>query len=200
MYGSLVSPRGRRSMATGLLAAAALQVPASGAQPHQGPNVVFFAGQMTDNHWEETFVPWEIDLLESWFLGVGVGYEWPTRRPALGVGIEAQVVRHFGRQDNLEFNLPVILRYHPRNPVLPGLDSVAFGIGLSTASKDPQTEIDRDGETSKTLVYWMGELEFRHPNDDTAFILRLHHRSDAYGLFSTDSGSNALVFGLKRRF
>jgi hypothetical protein len=45
----------------------------------------------------------------------------------------------------------------------------------------------------------MGELEFRHPDEDTTFILRLHHRSDAYGLFTTNSGSNALVFGLKRR-
>lgn len=187
-------------MAAGLLAAAALQATEASAQPHQGPSLAVFAGQMTDNHWEETFVPGSIDLLDSWFLGVGVGYEWPTRYPAVGIGIEAQIVRHFGRQDNLEVNFPVILRYHPRNPVLPALDSAAFGIGLSSASRDPQTEIDRDGETSRTLVYWMGELEFRHPDDGTTFILRLHHRSDAYGLFATDSGSNALVFGLKRRF
>ena len=170
------------------------------AEPRQGPSVIVFGGQMTDNHWEETFLPWNIELLDSWFIGVGVGYEWPTRRPSVALGVEAQVVGHFGRQDHLEFNLPLIIRYYPREPIFPVLDSAAFGIGLSTTTQDPQTEVDRDGETSKTLVYWMGELEFGLADQDTTFVFRLHHRSDAYGVFSTNSGSNALAFGVKHRF
>ncbi|MEQ9038425.1 MAG: hypothetical protein RIE24_08740 [Silicimonas sp.] len=173
---------------------------AAAAQPREGPSVTVFAGQMTDNHWEQTFRPWEIDLLDSWFVGVGAGYEWPTRHPRIALGLEGQAVAHFGRQDHLEFNLPVIFRYYPENPFPPALESVAFGLGLSTATQDPQTEIDRDGETSKTLVYWMGEFEFRLPRPDTTLSFRLHHRSDAYGVFATDSGSNALAFGFRHRF
>lgn len=170
------------------------------AQPREGPSVIVFGGQMTDNHWEETFLPWEIELLDSWFIGVGVGYEWPTRHPKIALGLEAQVVAHFGRQHHLEFNLPLIVRYYPERPLLSSLESVACGVGLSTTTRDPQTEIDRDGETSKTLVYWMGELVFRLPRRDTTLTFRLHHRSDAYGAFPTDSGSNALAFGVKQRF
>jgi hypothetical protein len=33
-----------------------------------------------------------------------------------------------------------------------------------------------------------------------AFITRIHHRSDAFGLVADGGGSNALVFGLKWRF
>ncbi|NNF24860.1 MAG: hypothetical protein HKN63_08670 [Rhodobacteraceae bacterium] len=152
---------------------------------------------MTDNHWEETLRPWELDFLPSHFVGVGIGYEWATRLPRTGIGLEAQLVAHFGRQDHLEFNLPLIVRYYPERPFLPGLDSLAFGMGLSTTTKDPQTEIDRDGETSRTLVYWMGEFAFRLPSDDMTLVFRLHHRSDAYGAFSTDSGSNALALGIR---
>ncbi|MBJ3762512.1 hypothetical protein ILP92_07120 [Maribius pontilimi] len=170
------------------------------AQVVEGPSLVLFGGQMTDNHWEETLTPWDIDFLGSHFVGLGIGYEWPSRLPRTGIGIEAQMVAHFGRQDHLELNLPLVIRYYPDQPLLPGLESLAFGIGLSRTTKDPQTEIDRDGETSKTLVYWMGELAFNLPSDNTDLILRLHHRSDAYGLMDTDSGSNALALGVRRRF
>lgn len=183
-----------------LSAAATICASAAWAQPAEGPSVVVFGGQMTDNHWEETFVPSEIDFLDSYLLGVGVGYEWPSRLPRTSIGLEAQMVAHFGRQDHVEFNLPLVVRYHPERPPVPALESLAFGIGLSTATKDPQTEVDRDGKTTKTLVYWMGELAFRLPREDTALIFRLHHRSDAYGVFPNDSGSNAVTIGIRWRF
>ena len=170
------------------------------SQAAEGPSVVVFGGQMTDNHWEETLIPWEIDLLDSYLLGVGVGYEWTLGLPRTSIGLEAQMVTHFGRQDHIEFNLPLVIRYYPERPVLPALDSMAFGIGLSTATKNPQTEVDRDVETTKTLVYWMGELAFRLPREDRELIFRIHHRSDAYGVFPKDSGSNALAVGIRWRF
>jgi hypothetical protein len=168
------------------------------ADPETGPYSIFFAGQMTGNTWEEVFSPRDVNFLDSWFLGAGLGYEWTTRFPRTTLGLEAQAARHFGRQDHFEFNMPVIVRYYPRRPIFSSLDSVSFGIGLSTASKDPQVEIDRDGETSKTLIYWMGELDFALSSAN--FSIRLHHRSDAYGLFATDSGSNAIAFGIKKKF
>lgn len=174
--------------------------PPAESQPQKGPTVTIFGGQMTDNQWEQTLDPSSVVFLDSHLIGLGIGYEWPTRVGRLGLGVEGQIVKHFGRQDNLEFNLPVVARYYPREPFVSVLDSFAFGIGISIAAKRPQTEIDRDGETSKALVYWMGELAFQSRRSDSTYVLRLHHRSDAYGLFETDSGSNALVFGYRRRF
>ncbi len=170
------------------------------SQPIEGPSVVTFGGQITDNHWEEILTPWDIDLLDSYFLGVGLGYEWPSSLPRTSIGLEAQLVAHFGRQDHLEFNLPFVIRYYPERPLVPALESLAFGIGLSTTTKEPQTELDRDLETSRTLMYWMLEIAFGLPQENTSFIVRLHHRSDAYGIFPTDSGSNALALGLRWRF
>lgn len=191
----------RRAAAAATLAAALIPAPErAGADSGAERSFIVFAGQMTDNHWEDALKPWKIDLLESWFVGVGLGYEWPTRVPRLGVGLEAQLVGHFGRQDHLEFNLPLVLRYRPARPAIPAFQSAAFGLGLSTTTQDPQTEIDRDGETSKTLVYWMGEAEFLLPRSGASLVLRLHHRSDAFGVFATDSGSNALAIGIRRRF
>lgn len=170
------------------------------AEPDTGPSAILFFGQMTDNVWEDSLQPWKTDFIDSWLLGIGVGHDWPTRWRKVTLGVEAQIVGHFGRQDHFEVNLPLLIRYHPDTPFPAALESLAFGIGLSTASKRPQTEIDRDGETSRTLIYWMGEAEFGLPLDNTTFVFRLHHRSDAYGVFDTDSGSNALAFGVKRRF
>lgn len=173
---------------------------AARAEPTQGSSVIVFGGQMTDNDWQETFQPSKLEFLDSHFVGIGLGYDWVIGNSRWTLGVEGQVVGHFGRQDHLEFNLPVVARYHARRPYLPSFHSVAFGIGLSTTSKKPKIEIDRDGQTTNTLVYWMLDVEFDLPPPNTSLSFRLHHRSDAFGLFDTDSGSNALAVGIRRRF
>jgi hypothetical protein len=51
------------------------------------------------------------------------------------------------------------------------------------------------------MFYWMvGEIEFHLPAEATTLVLRLYHRSDGYGVFSADSGSNALLLGLRHIF
>jgi hypothetical protein len=46
----------------------------------------------------------------------------------------------------------------------------------------------------------MVEIEAGPPDEDWSVILRLHHRSEAFGLVADEGGSNALVFGFKQRF
>ncbi|SPH17774.1 hypothetical protein DEA8626_01301 [Defluviimonas aquaemixtae] len=159
-----------------------------------------FAGVMTDNVWEDSLQPWKVEFIESGLIGVGLGYSLPIWREGLSIGPELQAVKHFGRQSHLEFNLPVVVRYRPRRHRFAALEGYAFGIGLSYASEIPQTEIDRDGASSHFLAYWMAELEFSLPREGLSLVARLHHRSDAYGLFATDSGANALVIGLRNEF
>ncbi len=161
-------------------------------------NLTSFAGQMTDNVWEEAIVPGKTDLIDSHLIGLALGRDFATRG-AFDFGWEGQIVAHFGAQDHWEFNLPVYSRYHfPAH--WRGIKSVTFGLGLSYATKIPQTEIDRSGESTRTLFYWMGEIEFHLPVEAMTAVFRLHHRSDGYGVFEADSGSNALVLGLRRNF
>ena len=159
-----------------------------------------FTGTVTTNRWHEIFDPGKLDLAGSGLLGVGVGWERQIRDSRFSYGFEAQAVGHFGHQDHFEFNFPVILRYTPNRPFPRRLESAAFGIGLSYATKIPQVEIDRKGASQKSYVYWMAEAGFATNLPDAKVYFRLHHRSDGYGLFKVSSGSTALVLGLRRSF
>jgi hypothetical protein len=50
------------------------------------------------------------------------------------------------------------------------------------------------------MLYWMLEAEFGPRDAQRSVFLRLHHRSNAYGLFAEAGGSNVMVLGLRRRW
>ncbi|NNE54151.1 MAG: hypothetical protein HKN30_17315 [Sulfitobacter sp.] len=154
-----------------------------------------FAGIMSENRWHEVFDPSRAKFADSGLLGVGLGWERQIGKSRFHFGVQGQAVVHFGRQDHFEFNVPVILRYVPRNPVPRWLKSASFGLGLSYATKVPQVEVDRTGESQRTFAYWLTELEFDTALPDSSLFVRLHHRSDAFGAFEADSGSTAVSFG-----
>lgn len=162
--------------------------------------VSLFGGELTGDGWE-TIVhsPGETDYRSSWLAGVGVSHEWPIFDPRLSLGLEGQLVRHFGEQTHWEVNAPVVLRYRALAPALP-LSGAAFGLGLSYASERPEIEADRKGQAQRMLAYWMAEIEFGKPGWAALPFIRLHHRSDGYFIADFDTGSNAVVFGLRHRF
>ena len=162
--------------------------------------ITAFSGRMTDQNWETSIVPWKTHFVDSGLIGVGIGRDWALRNPRFSLGFEAQIVQHFGRQDHWETNVPIVLRFRPDWKWPERLESLAFGIGVSYAAKVPKLEIDLDGSSSQTLVYWMGELEFDVGLDNSTLVTRIHHRSDAYGLLPVNAGSNALVLGLRWSF
>lgn len=156
-----------------------------------------FAGVMTEGVWEQALNPFEADFADSALVGVGFGWDRRLGQGRFRFGAEVQAVAHAGRQDHFEVNAMAVLRYLPPNPVPRRFESFAFGLGLSHASEVPQVEIDRSGASQRTFVYWYGELEFDLPDVDNSAFLRLHHRSDGYGFFETDSGSTAITIGLR---
>ncbi|TMM54512.1 hypothetical protein [Sulfitobacter sabulilitoris] len=162
--------------------------------------VDLFAGQMTTNKFYQAVDPTSVDFADSWFLGAGFGWERPIGASRFDWGLQAQIVGHAGRQDHFEVNVPVIIRYRPRDPWPRWVESTAFGIGVSHATKTPQVEIDRRGESSRSFVYWMAEIEIAHPRPGSSVIARLHHRSDGYGLYDAEGGSSALVIGWRMSF
>ena len=159
-----------------------------------------FVGTMTMNEWEKVFDPSALEFAGASLIGVAVGWDCPIGDSRLSIGFEAQAVGHFGRQDHFEFNIPLVLRYTPPQPRAFRFKSAAIGIGVSHATKIPQVEIDREGESQRDLIYWMAEVEFIRPKPDESVYFRLHHRSDAFGLLKVDNGSNGLVLGWRKSF
>ncbi len=185
----------------GLLLPISAFAQADGDGDPMGRNAVtVFGGVMTDNHWEEVFTPWTLEFRESTLAGLAVSHRLARFGDRLDVEIEGQVVRHFGDQDHWEFDLPISGRWRafPWDDVVD--TSFAWGIGPSYATDIPEVELANNESSARWLVYWYAELEFGAPGATWSGIVRLHHRSDAFGLLAEDGGSNALAIGLRRRF
>ena len=184
-----------------LLSTSSIAAPSAwAAEPLNSLNV--YAGRMTSNHWEDVFIDtFNLDFVDSYFLAIGLARKVGEYRDKMSFEIEGQVVKHFDYMDHWEFNGLVTGRWKkfPWNDTID--TSLAFGLGPSFATDEPQVELDNNDETSKFLIYWMIELALGLPDyPQTAFIARLHHRSNAWGLINKDGGSNGIGFGLKYRY
>lgn len=131
---------------------------------------------------------------------VGVGRELWRYRDWVGFEAEAQLGRHFADQDHWEFNALGALRWH----LFPWDDyvdtSFAVGDGLSFPTKLPKLEEKYDPDADRVLNYLMFELTFARPERPRwQGMLRIHHRSDVFGLFD-GGGSTYLCAGVKYRF
>lgn len=157
-------------------------------------------GQMTTNGIDEVFFPNKTNFTDAYFAGLILGYEVPLSDPRFAVGAEIQLNHHFGQDTFQELVLPVTIRYSPARPWPAVLDSFAFGLGLSHTSETPLLEVVRRGESQRTLVYFSLETAFSVGEGDDDIFVRLHHRSDGYGLFAADSGSNAFAIGWRHGF
>ncbi len=172
----------------------------SGSSNDKPNAIAVFGGLVTDNNWEDTLAPWNLDYRESLVAGLAISHRIGRFDHRLSFEIEGQVVRHFGDQDHWEFNLPIVARWEafPWDDVID--TSLAFGIGPSYASEIPKVEVANGGSSQRWLVYWMAEIEVGPPDKDWSALFRIHHRSGAFGLVADEGGSNALVIGLKQRF
>ncbi|MGB5748072.1 MAG: hypothetical protein WBM69_13885 [Desulfobacterales bacterium] len=164
--------------------------------------VTVYGGRMTDGDFGDSLTG-KADFIDAYVV-VGA-LSWTFARyfeDALSLEIEGQVGKWWGDQHNLEFNLPVAIRWSkfPWNHYVS--TSLAYGLGPSYATKEPAAEIDEHDTTKKFLVYWFGEIAFGPPDSNWAGVFRIHHRSGAFGLITDrgDGGSNTLAAGLKYRF
>jgi hypothetical protein len=80
--------------------------------------------------------------------------------------------------------------------------SLAIGEGISYASSIPALERKANEQTKRLLNYLMLEASFavpRHPK--LQLIIRLHHRSGAFGLYRAgNTGSNNIGLGVRYLF
>jgi len=123
------------------------------------------------------------------------------RGGALQLEAEGQVAYNFGEQHHWEFNaVPIVVRWleFPWNQTIS--TSVAAGLGLSYATHVPEVEVELEGESEKLLVYWFAEITAGPVDAPWSVLLRLHHRSVAYGLLGEEGGMNGIGLGLRYRF
>ena len=184
----------------GLMAAGAMPDARAGERLF---HLAVYGGQAAEERMLDILTRFDTGFRDAYLLAVAPGMivrEHPRWRQEL----EGQVVRHFGDQDHWEFNAAWVARWM-RFPWDHHVDTrAALALGLSWASEIPPIEPrakEEEGESARFLGYVGIELEFAPPGDsDWSGFARLHHRSDAFGLFHDQrGGSNFVTLGLRRR-
>ncbi len=121
----------------------------------------------------------------------------------LSAEIEWNLARHTGLQDHFEINSAFLLRWH-RFPWDRFVNTtLAYGAGPSYALRKPPVERRSGRDPAHLLVFMPVELTLAPPERfEHAWktLLRVHHRSGAYGVVSNAPGSNFVTLGLRYRF
>jgi hypothetical protein len=173
--------------------------------PADERSVGAFVGVLTTNQWDEIlFKPGTIEPTDPGLAGLT--FAWPIGRVfrfgkgTLSLAIEWEIVRQFSYQNYWETSLPGSLRYRPGSAFLGLFDGFAFAIGPSYTSRDSPHE-GRFGAVQRSLIYWYVEADHLiGPDKSGSAFVRLHHRSNGFGLMGTSGSSNALVIGYRRSF
>ncbi len=117
--------------------------------------------------------------------------------------IEGNLARHTGLQDHFEINGAFLLRWRrfPWDRFVK--TTLSYGVGPSYALRKPAVERRSEREPAHLLVFMPVELTLAPPERfERAWktLVRVHHRSGAYGVVSNASGSNFVTVGLRYRF
>jgi len=171
-------------------------------------SAAFYASQLNLRGLWDTF---PIRLVNAYSLGIGINKTVlrdpfapmaSILPPLADARVEWQIklLQHVGMERHTEFATALLVR--SRNVSLPGGTSVnvAIGNGVSYAFSLPRLENGYNGRTTQLLNYMVVELEFEHQQmPNVQFVLNLHHRCSAWGLFGP-AGAGSNYFGAALRF
>jgi hypothetical protein len=170
------------------------------------PNAfTFYAGRISaEETWHDVLLkPWSSHYANAYLATAAYSRAYrESRDGALRWEFETNATYNFGDQDHWELNVaPVTLRWQ-RFPWSDRLrTSVAFGVGLSYAFEFPRVEYELENDTQQFLVFWQLELTVGPREGPWSAVLRLHHRSPAWGLVGVDDGGmNAPSLGFRYEF
>lgn len=173
---------------------------AYGAEPSDWSMTVY-GGHYTDDSLRFDILSNSPIAFEDSYMGaVAVTHIFSRPDPAYQWELEGQLAKHWGEQNNWEYNLLVTYRWNrfPWNSIL--RTTAAIGNGISYASEVPSIE-DNSTYTgsSRLLDYLLLETTFAPPMvDDWALVMRIHHRSGMMGAIDgVIGGSNVICVGLR---
>lgn len=171
--------------------------------PPEHAATVYIARVSSERTWQHVIKdPFGADFADAYLITAAISRSYVhLRNDSLRLEMEGNVAYNFGDQRHLEFNaVPIVARWQRFPWDRRFATSAAFGLGLSYATELPEVEVELEGQTSKWLIYWVLELTAGPASAPWSVSLRLHHRSDAWGLMGEDGGVNAIGVGLRYRF
>ncbi len=183
---------------TTLFAAAVAALPAV-ATASSDYHATLYGGQGTRSSIHEILFQTEFE--DSWFVGAGIGKTLATLTPDMTLEAEGNVLKHMGRQHHWETAAAPMVRWH----TFPWNDTVAttfgIGLGLSYATHLPVIEQEKNGKSNTLLVFLPVEVTLA-PEKDSKWegVMRIHHRSGAWGVVGPRGGSNFATAGLRYHF
>jgi hypothetical protein len=163
--------------------------------------LTLYFGRLTDSDLTQT-AAFNFKFEDAYFIDLGLSRRLYTFRDYFNIEMEGQIAKHFGDQDQWEFDLVAYFRWLPF-PWDAYLDtSFAAGAGLSYAASVPKIEAKNYDKASRFLGALMFEIAFSLPHvQQWSLVTGIHHRSGAGGLFSGIRGaSNAWDIGLRYSF
>ncbi len=165
---------------------------------------MIYGGNFTDTDLQHILMRAETDYKDSFLMVGAVNYLLDTNIRSLRFETEGQIGKHFGRMNHFEFNGVLITRWV--GSLFDRHFSIAFGEGLSLATRQPELENPRDPfgrreeKSAEILNYLMLEVELGlgdYPRQPRVF-LRIHHRSGVFGTYCPPTcGSNFITYGVK---
>ncbi len=164
-----------------------------------------YAGRAAKERMLDIITRFNTGFIDSYLVAVAPGYVIGQGRN-IRSDVELQVVRHWGEQDHWEFNAAYIARWM-NFPWDHHLDTrIAVGAGVSWATEvpfiEPRAKELGEEESARFLGYVVIEAEFKPPRPSQwSGFVRLHHRSDAWGIFHDKrGGSNFITLGTRYHF
>lgn len=164
----------------------------------------FFAygGKWSDNSITQ-IVRLKTRMRNSWVWAAGVSRRVHEIAEGFLVEAEMNVARHTGFQNHFELNAAANLRWQrfPWNRYVK--TSISYGLGPSYAFTKPPIEERPGRDHTHVHVFMPVEITLAPPerhNRSWAAVLRVHHRSGAFGVVNDATGSNFIAGGLRRYF
>jgi hypothetical protein len=189
--------------------AALLTLPATAAAAAAditSPNALtFYAGRISaEATWHDVLrKPWSSEYANSYLVTAAYSRAYrESRTGAWRTEFEINATYNFGDQSHWELNVaPITLRWQR----FPWSETVrttaAFGVGLSYAFEFPCVEYELENDTQQLLVFWLLEFTAGPVDGPWSAVLRLHHRSPAWGAMGVaDGGMNAPSLGFRYEF
>ena len=165
-------------------------------------SVFVYGGQWSDTPIGSILL-FQTRFKDSYVWAAGISRKIIDITDDLLIEAELGTARHTGLQHHFELNASFNLRWHnfPWDNVVN--TSIAYGLGPSYAARRPPVEESSKQRPAHVLVFMPVEITFAPPkqyNLPWEFLVRVHHRSGAYGVVSHGKGSNFVSAGLRYRF
>jgi hypothetical protein len=157
-----------------------------------------YGGKWSDNRWNE-IIRGQTALRSSYVGVAGAALKLHDFCDHLGLEGEANIAGNSGQQNHFELNTAAILRWQAFPKSRSVATSFGYGLGLSYAFDRPPIEEQPHRRASRTLLFMPTELTVGPPESPWELMLRIHHRSGAFGVFKDAGGSNFISLGLRFR-